>query len=303
MVAESQSSKIGISQEKERSVRTGWLLGLFSLLPTIIAVVIGHSTTLLAGLFKMVCETFASFLAWLSLRKVAKGKTGVYQYGYGKLESLSSLTVAGAMVISFTIVLYGAIDRVRHPAPVGQVWLGLLTTSIAFALNIWLWLKNYRLARKDPSPIMESQWRLFRTKAINNLSVISALGLSVLLRSYSWSLYIDPLGSLSVAGFLLSSAYRVASASVYDLLDQTLEEALQFVILQELAAYFDEYERFHGVRSRKSGGDVYVEIFLEFDGNKQMAEVQSVISEMKAGLEQKIQNSHVSIVPTTSPVA
>ena len=70
-----------------------------------------------------------------------------------------------------------------------------------------------------------------------------------------------------------------------------------------MASYFDEYERFHGVRSRKSGGDVYVEIFLEFDGNKQMAEVQSVINEMQAGLEQKIQNSHVSIVPTTSPVA
>jgi cation diffusion facilitator family transporter len=303
MVAESQSSRIGISQEKERSVRAGWLLGLFSLLPTVLAVVIGHSTTLLAGLFKMVCETFASFLAWLSLRKVARGKTGVYQYGYGKLESLSSLTVAGAMVISFTIVLYGAIDRVRHPAPVGQVWLGLLTTFIALALNIWLWLKNYRLARRDPSPIMESQWRLFRTKAINNLSVISALGLSVLLRSYSWSLYIDPLGSLIVAGFLLSSAYRVASASVYDLLDQTLEEALQFIILQQLAAHFDEYERFHGVRSRKSGGDVYVEIFLEFNGDWKVAEVQSVINRMKTSLEQRIQNSHVSIVPTTSPAA
>jgi ferrous-iron efflux pump FieF len=207
------------------------------------------------------------------------------------------------MVISFTIVLYGAIDRVRHLAPVGQVWLGLLTTSIAFALNVWLWLKNYRLASKDPSPIMESQWRLFRTKAINNLSVISALGLSVLLRRYPWSFYIDPVGSLIVAGFLLHSAYSVASTSVYDLMDRTLEEALQFIVLQELATYFDEYERFHGVRSRKSGGDVYVEIFLEFDGNRKMGEVQSIIDKMKASLEQRIQNSHVSIVPTTSPVA
>jgi ferrous-iron efflux pump FieF len=303
MVAESQSGKTGIAQEKEHSVRTGWLLGLIGLFPAVVSVIIGHSTTILADFFKTACETFANFLAWLSLRRVVKGKTGVYQYGYGKLENLSSLTVAGAMIIAFAVVLYGAIDRLRHPAPVGQVWLGLLTTAIAFVLNVWLWLKNHRLARQDPSPIMESQWRLFRTKAINNLSVISILGLSALLRRYPWSFYMDPLGSLIVAGFLLYSAYGVASASVLDLMDRTLEEALQFIILQELAAYFDEYERFHGVRSRKSGGDVYVEIFLEFDGNKQMAEVQSVISEMKAGLEQKIQNSHVSIVPTTSPVA
>lgn len=299
MVAESQSSKTGIAQEKERSVRTGWLLGLIGLFPAVVSVVIGHSTTILADFFKTACETFANFLAWLSLRRVAKGKTGVYQYGYGKLENLSSLAIAGAMVIAFTVVLYGAIDRLRHPAPVGQVWLALLTTAIAFVLNIWLWVKNHRLARKDPSPIMESQWRLFRTKAINNLSVISILGLSALLRRYPWSFYIDPLGSLIVAGFLLFSAYGVASASVHDLMDRTLEEALQFIILQELAAYFDEYERFHGVRSRKSGGDVYVEVFLEFDGNRKMAEVQRVINKMKISLEQKIQNSHVSIVPTT----
>jgi len=302
MVAESQSSKTGIAQEKERSVRTGWLLGLIGLFPAVVSVVIGHSTTILADFFKTACETFANFLAWLSLRRVAQGKTGVYQYGYGKLENLSSLTVAGAMIIAFTVILYGVIDRLRHPAPVGQVWLGLLTTSIAFVLNVWLWLKNHRLARKDPSPIMESQWRLFRTKAINNISVISILGLSALLRRYPWSFYIDPVGSLIVAGFLLSSAYGVASASVYDLMDRTLEEALQFIILQELAAYFDEYERFHGVRSRKSGGDVYVELFLEFDGNRKMAEVQRVINDMKASLEQKIQNSHVSVVPTT-PIA
>ncbi len=302
MVAESQSSKTGIAQEKERSVRTGWLLGLIGLFPAVVSVVIGHSTTILADFFKTACETFANFLAWLSLRRVAQGKTGVYQYGYGKLENLSSLTVAGAMIIAFTVILYGVIDRLRHPAPVGQVWLGLLTTSIAFVLNVWLWLKNHRLARKDPSPIMESQWRLFRTKAINNISVISILGLSALLRRYPWSFYIDPVGSLIVAGFLLSSAYGVASASVYDLMDRTLEEALQFIILQELAAYFDEYERFHGVRSRKSGGDVYVELFLEFDGNRKMAEVQRVINDMKVSLEQKIQNSHVSVVPTT-PIA
>ena len=301
-MTEPQSGKTGFAQEKESSVRTGWLLGLIGLFPGVVSVIIGHSTTILADFFKTACETFANFLAWLSLRRVAKGKTGVFQYGYGKLENMSSLIVAGAMAIAFAIVFYGAIDRIRNPAPVGQVWLGFLTTSIAFALNVWLWLKNYRLARKDPSPIMESQWRLFRTKAINNLSTILVLGFSVLLRPYSWSLYIDPLGSLIVAGFLLSSAYSVASASVYDLMDRTLEEALQFIILQELAAYFDEYERFHGVRSRKSGGDVYVEIFLEFDGDRKVAEVQRVINEMRASLEQKIQNSHVSIVPTTSPI-
>lgn len=303
MVAESQSSNTAIAQEKERSVRAALLLGVLTFFPDLAAVILGHSATILAGFLEATSETFATFFAWLSLRKVAAGKTDVYQYGYGKLESLSSLAVAGVIVLSFAVVLYRAVDRLLHPAPVGQVWLGLLISTTVFFLNVYFWRHDRDLARKGLSPIMESQWRLHRVKATANLCTVSSLGLSIVLRPYSWSFYIDPAVSIILAGFLLFSAYRVASCSVYDLLDQTLEEALQFIILQELAAYFDEYERFHGVRSRRSGGDVFVEILLEFDGDRKMAEVQSVINEMKVRLEHKIQNSHVSIVPTTSPVA
>jgi ferrous-iron efflux pump FieF len=156
------------------------------------------------------------------------------------------------------------------------------------------------LARREPSPIMESQWRLYRIKSIANLCTIAALGGSVLLRSQPWSVYIDPIGSLILSGFLLASAYRVAASSVGDLLDQTLDETLQFVILQELTTHFDAYERFHGVHSRRSGGDVYIEIFLEFDDEQKMGEVQRVINRLKGSLEAKIQNSHVLIVPTTA---
>jgi divalent metal cation (Fe/Co/Zn/Cd) transporter len=90
--------------------------------------------------------------------------------------------------------------------------------------------------------------------------------------------------------------------SVYDLLDRTLEESLQLVILRELAAYFDQYAAFHGIRSRRSGGNIYVEVFLEFDGEKRMAEVQEVIDNIKTRLEQAMPDSKVAIVPTTSGI-
>jgi divalent metal cation (Fe/Co/Zn/Cd) transporter len=76
------------------------------------------------------------------------------------------------------------------------------------------------------------------------------------------------------------------------------------VIVQHLARFFNDYSALHGVRSRRSGSSVYIEIFLEFDGEKRMCEVQEVIDRIKASIEAEIPKCTVSIVPTsTGPCA
>ena len=71
---------------------------------------------------------------------------------------------------------------------------------------------------------------------------------------------------------------------------------------RELAAYFTEYEAIHGIRSRRSGANVYVEIFLEFDADRKMRDIQKVIDSIKKDLEEKINGSQIVISPTTSAV-
>ena len=142
---------------------------------------------------------------------------------------------------------------------------------------------------------MESQWRLFRAKAFADAAVLTALLLSLGLAHYPWSVYIDPMASFVISGFLFYSVYGIISHSIYDLLDKTLDESLQIVITKELAAFFDEYSAFHGVRSRRSGSNIYIEIFLEFDGERRMKDVQKVIDSIKASMESKIKGSFVTV--------
>jgi len=298
-VAQLQSSAFSSYQKKERSVRLAWVLGLLGLPPNIYAAIIGNSTALIADMLRNAGDLFVSFLSWQSVRKIeAEGKNAVYNYGAGKLENLSSLAVAGVMLLSCIIITYSAISRFIHPQPVAQVGLAIGLKLIGVVINGAIWRRNYRLWRKEPSPILDSQWHLYRGRTLIVASIILSLIVSAGLRQYGWTIYVDPVTSLLLAGFVLVSAYRIASTSIDELLDRTLEEALQLAIVQELTAYFDEYVELHGVRSRRSGNNVYIEIFLEFDGQQKMAEAQSTINRMKASLEQKIQNSEVAIVPT-----
>lgn len=290
-------------KEKERSILTGMLFGLSALVPDLIAVIMANSVMLLSDLLKSGSETAATFLSWLAVRKVRQGKSFDYNYGQGKLENISSLAVAGAMALSWLIVTFSAVYRIWRPSPIGSIGFALFVTGGAGVINAGLWRKNRRLAGQEPSPIIDSQLRLYRAKTVANVCVILSLILSAVFRGRRWATYIDPAGAFLISGFLLVSAYHVVTESIQDLLDRTLDESLQLVIVAELAVWFDDYVALHGVRSRRSGSNVYIEIFMEFDGDRRMSEVQDLINRMKAGLEQKIKGSQVVIAPATEPLA
>lgn len=299
-----RSAKHSLSQQKEHSILLGVILGLFGLATGLFAAFTSNSTAILSEVLKNTGLTAAVILSWLSLRKVRVGKTEGYNYGYGKLENFSGLIVAAIMIASFFLILYHTIERFHdrvemHPAGVD---IGLVFSIIALICSIALWYHDYHLAKEEHSPVMESLWRLYRSKSVSTAVVILSLLLSIVFRNHGWSLYIDPVGSIIVSLFLVYSIYSVTSESMYDLLDRALEESLQLVILRALASHFDEYEALHGIRSRRTGGNTYIEIFLEFEGERKMSEVQQIIDSIKTDLEGKIQGSYVVIVPTRSAV-
>lgn len=77
------------------------------------------------------------------------------------------------------------------------------------------------------------------------------------------------------------------------------DEALQADVLRELSAHFDECADFHAVRLRRGQDKLYIEIFLEFDGERKMKDVQQSINKIKGNLEMKIAGSEVLVIPAT----
>ena len=300
-----QSRFLGAYSEKERSVFVSFLFGLIGLFPGIVVMIMSQSVTILSDLLKNATLVFAAFLSWMAVRRAASGRNPNYNYGYGKLENLSSLVVAAMMVVSIAIILFQTIGRFRDPQPLQGIGVGLGTVfaGLAALINAYMWRHDRVLVRKQPSPVLESMWRLNRVKTVSALCVVISLGLSLALKAYPWAMYIDPVGSLVLLGFLGFSAYGVVSMSVYDLLDRTLEESLQLAILRELALFFDKYVAIHGIRSRRSGSRVFIEIFLEFEADQKMEEVQIDIDNMRTSLEKKIPGSRVVIAPATAPVS
>jgi ferrous-iron efflux pump FieF len=170
-------------------------------------------------------------------------------------------------------------------------------------INSKLCLQNRALARGSRSPVVESQARLFLAKAVANAFILASLGASVFLRGRTWSVYIDPVASLVIAGTILMSAIGVFSASVGDLLDRTLEEADQMRLLRVLAGQFDDYDAFFGTRTRRAGGREFIEVFLGFDDVKTVRIIQESMDRVRHAIEREFPEASVVIVLSNKDVS
>jgi divalent metal cation (Fe/Co/Zn/Cd) transporter len=85
-----------------------------------------------------------------------------------------------------------------------------------------------------------------------------------------------------------------------DLLDASLSEHLQLRILRQLVERFDDYDRLHKIRTRRSGPRVYVEVFLQFNPALLMGEVQNRIDAITRQITQEIPGTEVVVVPSVS---
>ena len=290
-----------VRESRQKLVFTGLCIDLLVLIPESIAVILSGSMTLFADIIKGANEILATSFALLIIRRVTLGGKFTYDYGMGKFESLTRIITGGVMFISIVILLLFTSHRILNPEhfDMNAAFIGIPLMILVSITDSYHWKTNYSLAQKEPTPIMEAQWRLRRAKTFSDLLILFALVLSVFLVQYSWSEYIDPIASLVIIGFLLFAGYREISASLPDLFDKTLEEELQIIILKELVDSFDKFHDFHGVRSRRSGTRIYIDIHLGFDPEQKVGDMQVSIDSLKGSLEALIPGSVVFIIPTS----
>jgi divalent metal cation (Fe/Co/Zn/Cd) transporter len=213
------------------------------------------------------------------------------------------MAIAVMMLACAGLILVQASHAIRFPKPVEGTLPGILIFSTYAVIGFGIFFRNRLELRKRESAILESQAQLWFSKAVFDTLMAATLIAEIVLRDESWSQYLDPLASLVGVFFLLHAAWSIASSSVGDLLDASLTEHLQLRILRQLVERYDDYDKLHKIRTRRSGSRVYVEVFLQFDEQLLMGEVQRRIDAMSELIRTEIPGTEVVIVPSLAAPA
>jgi ferrous-iron efflux pump FieF len=213
--------------------------------------------------------------------------------------------MVGSIIYIIGLLIAGgfAVDRLFNPTELQQLGtlFGAFYMMVEVSIDGWQWRRNLRLARKKYSPIIEMQWRANRADTFFGLAVFLSLLLTIALQAFSWSIYIDPISALILVVYAIYLFFPSLTSGFDDLIDKTLKEELQILIVRRLAETFDGYDTFHDVRSRRSGGRILIDIGLSFSPEKTVREIMETVNQLTHKIENDIVDSEVRVAILPMP--
>lgn len=287
------------TSDKERlyTITISLITTFLSLIPSFYVTIISNSSTLLADLLRCVVEFLAILTAFIVTLKTKPQNLRYYNYGFGKLEHLSSIAVAGAMLVAFMVLFYVGINKFLMPAIPENTIPGLALSLLSVAGNLFLCLKNINLSKKTPSPIAVSQARLFRSKTFASAAVTLSLLLGMNFPDSIIGQYADAAGTFAVAAFLFYSGYELVFRSLGEIIDRSLEEGAQLLILKALIKFEANYSAILRIRTRRGGDKDYIELWLEFNGEYNLNKIQALIMDIKNEIKSHIRSAEILVIP------
>jgi divalent metal cation (Fe/Co/Zn/Cd) transporter len=209
---------------REKTLLTALLLSAPGPLFTGYAFISSQSTTQLADFIRRGVELVALFLSWWVFRQLQRNQQ-LSETEQARFERAVGVSVAGAMLCSGVVMLVVAISRLSVFAPGGKVTLGLVIAVLGLLTNSWFWWRYTNLTREQYSAVIAAQQGLYRAKASVDLCVVAALAAVAIAPTHPATRYVDILGSVMVAGYLLWSGLRMANAHLGNL--RTLAQRLR----------------------------------------------------------------------------
>ncbi|MBX3141479.1 MAG: cation transporter [Trueperaceae bacterium] len=207
-------SRPGAGQHTAKSERTllaSWLLSAPGPVVTGIAVAMSSSATQIADAIRRTLELVALFTGWWTFRRRKRVASDAERLS---LERRSETSVAVAMAISGVIMLLIGGYRFLNYAPGGNVIVGLIVAVLGGGVNATFWVRYTRLLHHSPDPVLAGQLKLYRAKTMVDLAVTTALLTVALIPTQPVTRYVDTLGSMFVACYLILQAlsFRRAKA-------------------------------------------------------------------------------------------
>ena len=160
----------------------------------------GRSSTQIADFVRRSAELLAIIMSFVVYR-ITAGNSACSAQQRLQLERRSNIFVGAMMCLggSFMVLLAFLSDT----ADKGNVIPGLIIAVLGVIANTAFWIKYTRLNRSQPNAILQVQSRLYRAKSLVDSCVTVALLSVVIAPSSALSYWLDLIGSVTVALYLI----------------------------------------------------------------------------------------------------
>ena len=240
------------------------------------------SVGLLSDAAESLVNLAAAVVALIALKVAASPANERYTYGRSKAEYFSSATEGVMIFFAAGAILIVAAQRFVHPQPLENVGIGLLVAVVASVVNGVVALVLWRAGVKHRSLVLRADAKHLLTDVITSVGVVAGV-LVVWLTGIN---QLDAVVAFAVGVNIIITGVKLISESLQGLMDVTLPEEENQKIREILQRYADagEGRAFHGLQTRISGRERYMNVHVLVPGAWTVAQGHDYIEDLEADL-------------------
>ncbi len=247
-----------LNREKTSIARLSIVSNLALVIMKLVVGIMIGSVSVISEAIHSGIDLVAAIIAYFSVRTSSQPPDKQHAFGHGKIENISGTIEALLIFIAAGLIIFEAYKKLVHGVEMEDVSLGIAVMLISAIVNFFVSGMLMKTAKKTESIALEADaWHL-RTDVLTSFGIFAGL-VAIKLTGIA---ILDPILAILVALFILKAALELTIKSVKDLMDVTLPEEEEKEIRQIIAGHSADYVEFHGMRTRKSGSDRFVDLHL-----------------------------------------
>jgi len=228
----------------------------------------------------------------------------IFNYGYGKYESLGLLLSALLLLITFAFTAYQAVVDLYFGVIIKNYKLLFIYSASAFVFMRFIARMQTRRAKRFKMPMLQYDADMWKTDSF--IEMIVFVGLLVGWAFMHWKYknvarFIDGISAILLLLVAMRVPFKHGKEAVNQLLDRTLPDEIQFDILGVVAENISSFCEFKSVHTRQSGKDIFVEIDVVMPFDYTFEQAYPMEKVMKDAIQQKYPTAITRIYAVPCP--
>lgn len=273
-----------------RAVSASIVTAIVILIAKVVAWYVTDSPTILATLTDSFLDIAASFINFIAAKYALQPADNEHRFGHGKAEDLAVFTQSTFFGLSGIFIIVIAAKRIVHPETTKDSEFGIAVMLFSIVATLLLVLYQTYSYKKTSSKIVKADRFHYVIDLFTNVAVIVSLYLTKILDSK----IIDPIFAICIALYLLYGAWDLLNSAFHNLLDHEFKPSDKDK-LHEVIMSHKKVKGYHGLKTRYSGRQSFVQFHLELEGKMTLNESHSISEAIEDKIMEAFKRAEVII--------
>lgn len=227
-----------------------------------------------------ILDAFGNVVALVGIYVASRPPDPNHAYGHHRYETLTSLAIAGLMLLALSGLVQGAWSRLQSGGAPEITGLSFVVMLATLGVNLFVTIWERREGRRLASSLLLADAKHTSSDILVSFAVIGSLiavGLGL-----SWA---DAGITLVIAGAIAWGAWTIVRDATLVLSDAAVEEP---EAIARVVRGVPGVEGTHNIRSRGGEGRVWIDLHIQVDSGLPVTRAHDIASEVARVVEDKI---------------